>query len=253
MALSPEFLAMLRAGLGAPQATPPINPGSPPRLPQRPGFGQRLMEGMFPIAPEIASGMSPEEQQRLRGQAVMQLGLGMMAANNRGAGLGEAAFMGFNNAQRGLGEYTDRLYRHKVLNEERDYERSRDALGDQRYGEQREWRRQRAQTEDQRETARDAALAAYRSGVVRNQAADNASLARTRNLHSQIELGRFQTQRANEEELRQLLAKPNKTQEDMLRIRILSGGTVPNEAFGLGALLQQRAVTPQMLLDDPDL
>lgn len=63
------------------------------------GLG-RIGENLFPI--DQAYGMTPEQQKKARQAAIMQMGLGMMAASNNGARFGEAASFGLGQAQHSL-------------------------------------------------------------------------------------------------------------------------------------------------------
>jgi len=67
------------------------------------GLGQ-ARNALLPIPEEVASQLDPRTVEALRRQAVLQAGLGMMSAGEKGAGLGTGAMYGLNQAQQGLGQ-----------------------------------------------------------------------------------------------------------------------------------------------------
>lgn len=134
-----------------------------PQMPQAPGLGQRLMQGLFPISPELSQGMSPEELKRARGQAMMQLGLGMLAANNRGAGFGEAALAGILGAQQGLGAQLGLRHQMRMAQEAKEKAEERQRLEDERYQAEQEFKRAQAKAEQQRFEATQEATKEYRN------------------------------------------------------------------------------------------
>jgi hypothetical protein len=100
------------------------------------GLG-RVGENMFPI--DQAYGASPAEQQAMRKNALLQMGLGMMAASSNGAGFGEAAAFGLGKAQNNL---TGAL--------QRGYENARENRQEQRQKEQDERQLKRDEVSDNR-------------------------------------------------------------------------------------------------------
>lgn len=69
----------------------------------RTGLGN-VRNALLPIPEEVASQLDPRTIEALRKQAMLQMGLGMMGAGEKGAGLGTGALFGLNEAQRGLGQ-----------------------------------------------------------------------------------------------------------------------------------------------------
>lgn len=69
---------------------------------------QTIQQGILPVPPEVAAGMSPETIKLLRQQALLQMGLGMVAAKEKGAQFGTGALAGLNIGQnsfnQGLGQ-----------------------------------------------------------------------------------------------------------------------------------------------------
>lgn len=69
----------------------------------RAGLGG-MPASMFPVPAELESQLDPETLRRLRQQAMLQMGLGMMAAGEKGAGLGTGVLYGMNQGREGLGQ-----------------------------------------------------------------------------------------------------------------------------------------------------
>jgi hypothetical protein len=77
------------------------------------GFG-RVGQALFPGDPN--SGLSPEQQEALRRQAIMRMGLGMMSASNQGAGFGQALAAGFGQASTDMRGAMQRSYENAMRN-----------------------------------------------------------------------------------------------------------------------------------------
>ena len=104
------ILGSMMGGGGPPMTTPPINPASTPGA-YRPGYGgqgpvlpqtpmappqnfySRLASGLFGGGPEGMAG-DPSERNR----AMLQLGLGMLAAGSQGQGFGQGLFNAYAGA-----------------------------------------------------------------------------------------------------------------------------------------------------------
>lgn len=71
------------------------------------GLGN-FRSALLPVPEEVAAQMDPRTIEMLRRQAILQMGLGMMGAGEKGAGLGTGASYGLQQAQdvmgRGLGQ-----------------------------------------------------------------------------------------------------------------------------------------------------
>jgi hypothetical protein len=76
------------------------------------GLGQ-VRNALLPIPEEVASQLDPRTIEALRRQAVLQAGLGMMSAGEKGAGLGTGAMYGLNQAQQGLGQGVNQAWMGK--------------------------------------------------------------------------------------------------------------------------------------------
>jgi hypothetical protein len=87
------------------------------------GLG-RIGENLFPI--DQAYGMSPAEQQTARRNALLQMGLGMVAASNNGAGFGEAAAFGLGKAQNNLTGALQRGYENARENRQEQRQKEQD-------------------------------------------------------------------------------------------------------------------------------
>jgi hypothetical protein len=66
------------------------------------GLGN-FRNALLPVPEEVASQIDPRTLELLRKQAVLQMGLGMMGAAERGAGLGTGALFGLQQGQQSLG------------------------------------------------------------------------------------------------------------------------------------------------------
>ncbi len=72
------------------------------RIKERGGLGSVIGQTLFPIPSEVAADMDPETIRQIRNQAMVQMGLGMLAAKDRGARFS-------TGAQYGLGQGQDAL------------------------------------------------------------------------------------------------------------------------------------------------
>jgi hypothetical protein len=92
------------AGIGMPQI-PMSSLSWPNRI--KAGLG-RLPAGMFPVPQEVGAQMDPQTIKALRANALMQAGLGILAAQRQGAGLGAGMLAGLGQGQQvmsqGLGQ-----------------------------------------------------------------------------------------------------------------------------------------------------
>lgn len=70
----------------------------------RGGLGNVLGEAFFPVPSEVAAETDPDTLKALRRQAMIQMGLGMMAARDRGAGLGQGLQFGMGAGQQAVQE-----------------------------------------------------------------------------------------------------------------------------------------------------
>lgn len=93
------------------------------------GLG-RIGENMFPI--DQAYGATPAQQQEMRRNALLQMGLGMMSASNQGAGFGEAAAFGLGNAQKSLTGALQRGYETARQNRQDQRQETREEIMDAR-------------------------------------------------------------------------------------------------------------------------
>lgn len=107
------------------------------------GLG-RLSQGMFQMDPAATAGMDPSQIKSQRNNAMMQMGLGMMAAGSRpGATLGSSLASGYFGAQDNLQGAMQRGFENaktnnaekRAINRE-DRQMERDSVLDERYGKQ---------------------------------------------------------------------------------------------------------------------
>lgn len=126
------------------------SPGRKPTMMEkvRSGLG-RVGESMFPI--DQAYGMSPAQQQAARKSALLQMGLGMMAASGGGAGFGEAAAFGLGKAQNNLTGALQRGYENARETRQEQRQKERDETSDSRWATEMDYRQEqdRIQNEQQ--------------------------------------------------------------------------------------------------------
>ena len=139
------------AGAGAP--APQIPPQAPVQQPQTfmqklgGGLG-RLRDRVTPVDPSIAANMDPNYLKQLRNQAIFRTGIGMMGASERngfGGSLAAGLGAGLGNFQ---GEVNNAYVRQQKAAEVK-REEDRQALLDQRFLEERGYKRNRDSIEDQ--------------------------------------------------------------------------------------------------------
>lgn len=73
------------------------------------GLG-RLQDNLFQVDPNVAGSMSPTELKGARNNALLHLGLGIIAGNRNGNGLGRAALLGLSDAENSFGQQTGLAY-----------------------------------------------------------------------------------------------------------------------------------------------
>lgn len=184
MAIDPQFLAMLQAGglqqqgnfnpamqaANMPMPNPNLGGGLGGFM-TRAGTGLqnglgRLSQGMFPMDPAATQGMDPSQISGMRSNAMMQMGLGMMAAGNRpGASVGSSLAAGYFGAQNNLhGAMQQGFENAKTNNAEKravnreDRQMERDNVLDARYGKQMDYQQEQDKIQlEQRRMEQDAA------------------------------------------------------------------------------------------------
>lgn len=167
------------------------------------GLG-RLGETLFAAPAEVAQQMDPRTVHALQQQALLQMGLGLMAARNRGLGAG--ALFGMNQGQQTMGQGLGQamLGRRSRLEDERldlqerrtdallDRQTGRDRIEDARYEAQRAWQQQRdtaLDAERRTDNARQAAaLRLQTEAGARDAQQDRLKMAGQR---AAIEAGRY--------------------------------------------------------------
>lgn len=90
------------------------------------GLG-RFNELLLPADAAATAGMTPEQIKALRKQSMLQMGLGMLAAQNRGAGLGQALAMGYGSAQDNFKGASEQAYQAAKDEQARKRQEQRDA------------------------------------------------------------------------------------------------------------------------------
>jgi len=124
----------------------------------RPGMWDRIKGGLgkmgdnlLQIDSRAAESMSPDQLAALKRNAYLQMGLGMMAASNRGAGFGEAAAFGLGQGQTGLTNALQRDYQMAREARQEQRQQQRDEISDLRYAEQFDFEKKRAEAADARD------------------------------------------------------------------------------------------------------
>lgn len=73
------------------------------------GLG-KLQDNLFQVDPNVASSMSADQLKGARQNALLHLGLGILAGNRNGNGLGRAALLGLSDAENNFGQQTGLAY-----------------------------------------------------------------------------------------------------------------------------------------------
>ena len=114
------------------------------------GLG-RLQQGLFQIDPTIAAKMTPDQINKARNQAMLQMGLGMMNAAGRGAGLGQSIAQGYGGANENLQGTMQQQYQNQRTDQADTRQIERQGVEDTRY--QSEWERQQQLDAERRANA----------------------------------------------------------------------------------------------------
>lgn len=162
-------------GQTPPYAPPPINSQPPQQnpnfqmagahMPQTTGIaglGRRAGTGisnvmgklgqtLFPMNPQMTEGMDPEQIKAMQGQAMLQMGLGMMASAQNGGSFGQSVLGGFGQAQGSMQGRMQQAY--QAARQKR--EETRQAANDARALEQQNLENERAANSDTRLSQRD--------------------------------------------------------------------------------------------------
>jgi hypothetical protein len=113
----------------------------------RGGLG-KVGDNLFPI--DQAYGMSPTQSQAARRAAIMQMGLGMMAASNNGARFGDAANYGLGQAEHSLTGSLQRGYENARQKAADDRQELRDQQAQEQYATQQAHALEREKVQDNR-------------------------------------------------------------------------------------------------------
>lgn len=216
---------------------PPIDPRLAPQPGPIPGQGlagvahrislgnQGLGKALFANQTPGADPAAVAQQQRL---ALLSMGLGMLAGNERGQGFGQATLGGLTGAQNQFNEAMQTAYRNRLTSkgdERRDKLLERD---ESRYQWQKEHGLEREAIEDRR-TAADRQLAqraAERADKVAGaQVGSAGASARAAGVGADKDALAIEQMRKNQARLQELLAKPEKTPAELEELNILAGGS----------------------------
>lgn len=198
------------------------------------GLG-RFGQAAFPIAGAEQMGMTPDQVQAMQKQAMLRMGLGMLAANNQGMGFGRSALAGLGSGADYMQNASAQNLQALKLKQdaaERDYQRSRDTKTD-------EFRTKQIGLEERRVAADEAqakAQAEYRTSALELQGRQAyAEIARLR-AQGGFDAARTRQLEQTQKRLQELLTKPTKSEDDWREIQILSGhglsSAVQSDPFG---------------------
>ncbi len=165
------FGSMPGMSTGVPAQSPQYNP-PPQQLPgpepitQTPDIGKtsltsrvmgglgRARDALTPIDPRVSEGMDPAYVKQLRNQAMLRMGLGMMANANSGGSFGEALAAGLGQGVGGFNKDVEGAYQRGVEARAEKRDEDRLALADKRYEAERTYRQGR-DSEADRDDERD--------------------------------------------------------------------------------------------------
>lgn len=142
----PDMGQQLNQQVGRPNIRPPMSQRIGDSISG--GLG-KLGGAMLPVDPRVAATMDPEYLKSMRSNALMQMGLGMMANASQGGRFGEAVATGVGLGQGGFNRgiqdqyergVTERAEQRADNRENRQIER--DTVSDQRYAGEMEYRRE---------------------------------------------------------------------------------------------------------------
>ena len=111
------------------------------------GLG-RMRDALTPIDPRMTEGMDPEYVKQLRNNAMLKMGLGMMATANQGGRFGESVAAGLGQAQGGFNKDIEGSYQRGVEQRQEKREIDREAELDKRFFDERGYKRERDSLED---------------------------------------------------------------------------------------------------------
>lgn len=191
-----------------------------PRTQRAPTFLDQLGGTLFKVPEGVQ--VDPRVLQQQQQQALLTLGLGMLAGKEQGRGFGESVLGGLGAAQTGFQGAVQQGYQNTMANRREAKADAQAAKEDARYDAERTYQLARDRAADER----DARMAAMREreldqmGMVRGaQAAASRSSAAAD--ADERRLAAEASARA-----RVLMATPNRTPEEDLELDALSGGAV---------------------------
>lgn len=154
-------------------------------MPQSNSMGQRvggkisnvmgkLGQTLFPMNPQMAGDMTPEQVQALRGQAMLKMGLGMMAAAQGGGRFGQSALAGLGQAQGGFQGQMQEAYQAAAQKREETRKASNDARSLEQQNLENQFRADQAARQDARDQVADQHWQAQQDAEIKQQAAQRA-------------------------------------------------------------------------------
>lgn len=141
------------------------------------GLGQ-TGERMFPV--DKAYGLDQQQQQAMRKNALLQMGLGMMSASGQGAGFGEAAAFGLGKAQQNLTGALQQGYENARTNRLEQRQTQRDEVADKRWQSELDYREAQDKAQLEQRKLEQEAMATYRSDMLSERKQQEATQAEYR-------------------------------------------------------------------------
>jgi hypothetical protein len=201
-------------------STMPIPPGTPGAPSGLGGIFGRL-GGIF-TPPGGIEGMDPELLKRQQQQALLTMGLGMLAAKERGAGLGQGLLQGFGLGNQQFQDIANRTFQNTLWNRQQARQDRREDRADRAFARQEDWRREdRAYQADQDRIRQEQWQKQFR--LSEDQASRAALMQGTQR---EAILQELQRERQYEARRQELLAKPNRTESEDIELDQLTRGAV---------------------------
>jgi hypothetical protein len=129
------------------------------------GLG-KMGQGLFPVDQTAAAGMDPGQIQSLRNNAMMKMGLGMMATANQGGRFGESLAAGLGQAQQGLSGAMQKGFENATQARQEQRQTERDKASDQRFDREMGYRQEKDKAALEERKAEQEANAQYRKDTI---------------------------------------------------------------------------------------
>lgn len=191
------------------------------------GLG-RAAQQLF-VAPDD---VDPAQAEQIRRQALLRMGLGMMAAGAQGRGLGEGVYGAYDQAAQTADAAFLRAYQNARQRRQEAIEEQRYQEGRQERADDRQWRRAR-EAADEAARQRDYELRARELGLRAQQARRADQLTRA---ELEQQAGAIDRMRMENARLQELMRKgwARLTPEEREEFEVLRTGRRPSQGLGAG-------------------